>query len=206
MILLFSLSLVSSNYFSVDLGTQYIKIAHETFEGEPQIVPNEQNLPYRLSSVAYKYSKSLPERLCDADFKDLQIKFGKSALSILKNNPQKGIRFVPHILGRINDTFETSTNVNATDLLALSLMNEFKHISTLNGEIVVSVPSYWTHFQREMISYAFTVSNMQANVIIDDVIGLSVLYTHTKEGYLRMRPKHSLIVDVGATSIKVYGL
>lgn len=206
MILLFSLSLISSNFFSVDIGTQYIKIAQETIDGKPKIVPNEQNLLYRPAAVAYKYSKSIPERLCDADFKDLQIKFGKAAVSILKKNPQRGIRFVPHILGRTNDSFETSSNANSTDLLALLLINEFKQISTLNSETIVSVPSHWTHFQREMISYAFTASNMQANVIIDDVIALSVLYTHSKEGYLRARPRHSLLIDIGATSIKVYGL
>lgn len=206
MILFFSLSLITSNYYSVDLGTQYIKIAQESFDGEPKIVPNDQNLLYRPSAVAYKYSKPLPERLCDADFKDLQIKFGKSAVSILKKNPQNGIRFLPHILGRANDTFQTSSIANVTDLLALSIMNEFKQISTVNSGIVVSVPSYWTHFQRELISYAFHVSNVQISAIIDDIIGFSVLYTHTKEGYLRSHPRHALVVDIGATSVKAYGM
>lgn len=204
--LLFSISLINSNHYSIDLGTQFIKIAQETIEGEPKIVPNDHDILYRPSAIAFKYPKQLPEKIKDADFKDLQIRFGKSAVSLLKKDPHKGVRFLPHILDRVNDTFKTSDYANTTDLLALLLMNEFKQISTISSTIVVTVPSYWTHMQREMISYAFTVSNIQINSIIDEVIGLAALYTHTKETHLQENPKHVLFIDVGATSVKVYGL
>lgn len=110
--LLFSISLINSNHYSIDLGTQFIKIAQETIEGEPKIVPNEHDILYRPSAIAFKYPKQLPEKIKDADFKDLQIRFGKSAVSLLKKDPHKGVRFLPHILDRVNDTFKTSDYAN----------------------------------------------------------------------------------------------
>ncbi|OHS99116.1 hypothetical protein TRFO_34516 [Tritrichomonas foetus] len=206
MFALFLLSIIRTDHIGIDVGTQYFKIAQEVLNSEAKIIANDKGEISRSTAIAFKYNQSLPESVNDINFKRLYIKFGSTAQSIIKKNPKNGIRFLPHVIDRDGDPFRTMTIANSTDLFSIFLTNELSQFEIPTAGVLLAVPSYWTRYQRELIRYACTVANIQVQEIIDDFMALNCLYTSVKDSKIRNTGRHVVFIDVGATSIKGYGM
>lgn len=83
MILLFALAIVN-DFLTIDLGTEYYKAAKANFKGDPVIINTEGIGVSVPNAIACKSSKPIQLPITNESIEDIDIKFDRQALSILK--------------------------------------------------------------------------------------------------------------------------
>ena len=201
---MFSLFLfLNVQYLGIDFGSEYIKTAESTISGEPKMrfSPSGQN--YRAAAAARKpqfvtgYNSSIsPEQA--------QMRYGQSALSILKKHPESGYEFLPRVIGRFNTSFHTSNIFSSQELMVLYLQNFMKSYTAI-PTVIGAVPSYWTHQMKMELASIIRVADIPFNGLIEDKTAVANHYAVINHKKFVNQSRNVLFVDVGATSVKAYG-
>ena len=197
------------SFFAIDLGTQYYKCSEDNFNApKPYEFPNKK--ARFLTSIAFQTKKEISGPILSNDANNTNIKFGKSALSILKKNTNKGYHLLPMTFGRNIAEFSTTKLVNPISALALSLGHIFK-FNYKDGLLFV-VPAFWTKQQRIFLESTCELFEIPYLGTITDVQALAQIYSNLK--YQRYAKKNEsdnhpykvMFIDIGSTSTKIYGL
>lgn len=205
MIFYFLLSTAYCSLLSIDLGSEYYKMAQTSLSNEPQIVFNSNSAVPTSTAIAFRSSKNISKPIDPESIFKYQIRFGNQAIPLLKKNASLGFRYLTRLIGRTNDTeFYTSNLANITELFAISLYNLVAKHSYTDG-ISFVIPQFWTNEQRVAISAASSIANLPVLTIVDDFTAISLLYGSLRTHKFTKSPKHILFIDVGSTSCKVYG-
>ena len=205
MIFYFLLNNIYCSLLSIDLGSEYFKMAQSSLSGEPQMVLNSNSAVTTPAAIAFRSSKNISKPIDPESIFKYQIRFGKQAIKLLKKNSSLGFRYLPRLIGRSKNTeFYTSNLANVTELFAISLHNLIGKHSYTDG-ISFVIPQFWTNEQRVAISAACSIVDLPVLTIVDDFTAISLLYGSLRNNKYRKSPKHILFIDVGSTSCKVYG-
>ena len=190
-------------YLGIDLGSEYIKTAESTISGEPKMKFSPSGQNYRAAAAAKKpqfitgYNSSISPQLAE-------IRYGQSALSILKKHPENGFEFIPRIIGRSNTSFHTSQLFSSQEIMALYLQ-DFMKSYTLQPTVLAAVPAFWTHQMKTELSSIFRTAEIELNGVIEDKTAVAFHYGVSHHKKFANQSHNVLFVDVGATSVKVYG-
>ncbi|KAK8838815.1 hypothetical protein M9Y10_032854 [Tritrichomonas musculus] len=205
MFLSFLLNAVYCTVLSIDLGSEYYKMAQSSLSSEPQMVLNSNSVVPTSTAIAFRSSKNISKPIDPESIFKYQIRFGNQAIPLLKKNSSLGFRYLNRLIGRENKTeFYTSNLANVTELFAISLHNLVGKHSYTDG-ISFVIPQFWTNEQRVAISSACNIVDLPVLTIVDDFTAISLLYGSLRNNKYRKSPKHILFVDVGSTSCKAYG-
>jgi hypothetical protein len=202
--ILFLASVASSDRFlSIDIGTEYLKIAESSVKGVPTILLNDQTRQVGTpSAIAFKSKRNFTRRIRPDDLGRFQIRFGTQALSQLRHNESSGIRFVPRVFGRSPSEFQTATLGHPNFFIA-GVLHDYTSRHPGAGYTFV-IPEHWTNEQRRVLYDVCQLAGIAITTIVEDVTALCLLYGLEKSAKYERRPRHALFVDVGATSVKAY--
>lgn len=205
MIFYFLLNYAYCSILSIDLGSEYYKMAQSSLSGEPQMVLNSNSQVPTSTAIAFRSSKNISKPIDPESIFKYQIRFGNQAIKLLKKNISLGFRYLPRLIGRSNNTeFYTSNLANVTELFGISLHNLIGKHSYTEG-ISFVIPQFWTNEQRVAISAACSIVDLPVLTIVDDFTAISLLYGSLRNNKYKKKPKHILFIDVGSTSCKAYG-
>jgi molecular chaperone DnaK (HSP70) len=197
---LFFHSAFSDEIFGIDLGTGYIKAARLTVSGLEMVTHPDGDISFP-AAIALASTTSLTFPLSADDFNSTRLVIGAKALSVLARYPNQGYSFLPRALARAPNSseFNSAAIQNVTALFTLFL---HKYHSDLNSDgFVISVPFYWTPAQLSAVSRCSKAFRLPLIALVDDLTAMGQLYSA-----LKGQSGHVLFVDVGATSVKAYGL
>jgi hypothetical protein len=189
----------------VDLGTEFVKAARSTVSGYELL-----SLPgtgvFTPAAVALKSSRALTFPLQAADLESVQVRYGADALPVLKRNPDSGYVFLPRAIGRAHGSteFNGAAVANASALFGLFIQNYIRAIGA--DAFVLVVPSYWTPAQMSVCSRACRAFQLPLIALVDDMTALGLTYASQRSARLGRQPVHILFVDLGATTVKVFGI
>ena len=203
---LFTIFLIShcSSILSIDLGTEFYKMAESTINGNPQIVLNSNSAVSTPCAIAFRSSQIISRQIFPEDVFKHPIKFGSEALPLLKKNSSLGFQYLNRVLGREGKTiFHTSNITNISQLIAISLY-EYTNKKPSSDGLIFVIPQFWTNEQRRAISTVCEIGKLEINTIIEDFTAAVVLYGATRNNKFRNEARTILFIDVGATSAKVY--
>jgi hypothetical protein len=197
----------SENLYGIDLGTQYLKTAQLGVSSIEMVIHPKTGVLFP-TSVALKSTKPLNFPLQAEDFNYTRLAVGSNALTVLRRYPQHGYEFLPRAIARAraSSDFTTPEISNTTAVFALFLSQYFTHSLPETDGFVVVVPAFWVAAQRSVVSRAIKAFRLPVIAVVDEVVAVSNLYTAEKGGQLLTRSVHILFVDIGATSIKAYGV
>lgn len=201
---LFSLFYVS-DYLGIDIGSQYIKFSKSTNNGQVEIFTDPvTNSVLYSTSAALKYSKEHKPPLTVEDFKDVDCRFGRRALPLIKRKPESGYQYLPMMLRR-NITGELNTTGLATpeELFPVLLYNLLARVAPFK-KISLVMPSYTTRKQFKFISDACLFIGTEIATTIDDITAIFLTYSSLRTNRYLKKPVHVLFVDVGASSTRAY--
>lgn len=209
MFLLFSL-LIFNDFITIDLGTEYYKVAKANFKGDPVIVNNQGIGVSVPNAVAFKSSKPIQVPLTNETMDDVEIKYDRQALSILKKNSSLGFQFIPRVIARTNTTeFNTTKIISPFQAFTLSFINLIQKID-FTGAITFVIPHYWTPEQKYIVTSVCNMFRIPLGYLIEDIDAIGIHYAATRSNRFRNSKNIStsynvLFVDIGGTTTKVYG-
>lgn len=192
------------SYYAADIGSEYVKIAEPTIKGIPKMKfdPNGKN--WRAAFAVKRPDLIVNQSITD-DVEQFGIRFGTSAASILKHNPFKGFEYIFRALGRFSSSFNTLFDLSGAEAGAIWLQNLVNNY--LNKEpLILGVPQYWTGPQRRALSSTMRNAEIPIDSIIEDTEAVSAHYAATKYSTFMDSEKNVLFVDIGATTVKSYGI
>ncbi|OHT17248.1 hypothetical protein TRFO_12598 [Tritrichomonas foetus] len=204
MFFLFSAFTLSS-YASIDIGSQYIRIALSSITAEAKMALNNDNKILTPSAVAFKTDKPLDRHLSNEDGYDSIPKYGDDALKYLKYHPNSGTDRVTYFLGRYNLEHSTPPVANTTEMLSILLTKLFmnQQYAGLEG-ISLCVPRYFTLSQRECLTQAMYLARLPFYGIFDDDQSTIQLYNVKFYHRFLQKKRNVLFVDVGAAGARAY--
>lgn len=203
--------LLIDNFLSVDVGTEYFKIAKATYSGTPEIVQFPgvgESIP---AAIAFKSSEPVNGPLTNETLEDVEVRYHKQAVSILKRNSSLGYQFIPRLIGRQNTTtFNTSNLVTPFEALCLTLSNALSTVK-ITDAVTFIVPHYWTQEQKLVLHQFCNVYKIPLKHVVDDcdVIGMqySALRSKRFENATDLQSGYNvLFIDIGGTTTKVFEL
>ena len=209
MLLLFSV-FIFNDFLTIDLGTEYYKVAKANFKGDPVIINNQGIGVSVPNAVAIKSSKPVQVPITNETMEDIEVKFDRQALSLLKKNSSLGFQFIPRVIARTNTTtFNTSKLITPFQAFTLSFINLIKKID-FTGPITIVVPHYWTPEQKYIITSVCSFFRVPLGFLFEDIDVIGVNYATTRASRFKNRRNYSdshnvLFVDIGGTTTKVYG-
>lgn len=197
--------LLVTDYIGVDLGSQYLKLSTSTGDGQVKIYTNPISNSVILSeAVALKFSKPHTPPFTVDDFADIDVRFSRRAISLLKHNSSLGYEFTPMMIKRnFTNDFNISSIVHPEELLPLLLYQAFYQVAPFK-KVSIALPTYLTAKQFRSVSSAFLVSGADVDAIVDDMTATLVVYSALRVNRYSKEPKHILFVDVGASTTRAY--
>ena len=209
MLFIFVLSLFE-NFYAVDVGSEYFKLARTNFNGDPEAYKDPEgqiSIPFAFALKTKSESEGI---ITNVSSFDGDVKFGKQAAKILEKNPKLGFQYLTRLIGRENTTeFNTSQLIKPFQACTLAIMKFFENIPQTNP-ITLVVPHYWSHIQKNVLASIFKLLNIPYDAIVDDTSAMAFHYGLTRTSrFLKLEEKqlhNVLFIDVGATSVKVNAL
>ena len=203
---------VLSSYASIDLGSQFIRIALTSLINDVKIIINDDQKIQTPSAVAFKNENIdvLKRHLTnDEGYKSI-LKYGEEAVKFLKKHPYAGTDRITYYLGRYNilnkDDIHFPLIANATELLSILLTKLFmnQQFAGLEG-ISVTVPRYYTLSQREAITQSMYLARLPFYGIYDDDSAIIQLYyIKCLQKINTELEKNVLFIDLGASGVRSY--
>lgn len=209
MILLFALAIVN-DFLTIDLGTEYYKAAKANFKGDPVIINTEGIGVSVPNAIACKSSKPIQLPITNESIEDIDIKFDRQALSILKKNASLGFQFIPRLIARSNTNKLNTTNlITSFQAFSLSFAHLIERLS-ITGPISIVIPHYWTPEQRYVISTVCHFYRIPLSFLLEDNDVIGVQYSATRAHRFKdsrgiSDARNVLFVDIGGTTSKAYG-
>ena len=216
-LLIFLLIYCSSSYIiGIDFGTQYIKVAYQSYNKPPDIVLDPSG-KRKIDNAVY--------------FAEDQRVFGNNAISSSTLKPESVFVGINELLGQGGESNKPATfqqrgypySFELTDrntwMLRLPKGTGLGDISTVSveemnamvlnylvsiveneynekdREVVISVPSLFTQEQRQSLLDAAKLANIRVLAIIDHTTASAVTYAMTRHSN---GIKHLLLMDVGS--------
>lgn len=202
--LFFFISFSCSTFVAIDLGSQYLRIAKNTLREPVTMAMNENNKMMTPSAIAFKLPKYSGKHMTMEDALKCEIKYGDSAIKLLKSKPQSGFAFLPRIIGRLNSSkFEIPNILNSTEMMAILFKKVLSNIDIIEG-VSVTIPNYYTLSQRECIMEALKLANLPLFSLLDDSSAIIQLYTIYYSKKFIYESQSVLFVDIGASAVRAY--
>jgi hypothetical protein len=195
----------SVRYVGIDIGSQYLKLALSTNRGQAEIYhdPTIDSVSFP-SAAALKMPGDIPATMTLSDFENLEVRIGRRALKVLKQNDSLGLEFIPRMIGRrqISELY-TTRYATTHELFNVWLHQSLERVRPFDG-IAVVVPAFYAPAQ--IVAIGAFARNFQIPVVahVTEPDALFRLYGALKLERFRQSPKHVLFVDVGAMSTKVF--
>ena len=199
--LLFSIAL---NFYGVDLGSEYLKVAEPSLMGDPKmkLTPNGKNF---RGAIAYRKPQFVEQFNSSASTSKAELRYGEQALKTLKSKPENGIAYLGRAIGRNESSeFQTSKLLSARELMSIYLQNFVNQLPS-KIPIVYAVPGYWTRQMKYELNEMSRDAEIQVQDIFEDSVAVASHYESIFYKKLMNTSKSVLFVDVGATSVKAYG-
>lgn len=209
MFLLFSL-LILNDFLTIDLGTEYYKVAKANFKGDPVIINNQGIGVSVPNAIAFKSSKPIQLPVTNESMENIDIKYDRQALSLLKKNSSLGFQFLPRVIGRTNTTeFNTTKLITPFQAFTLSFVNLIQMLD-FTGSLAIVVPHYWTPEQKYIVTSTCSFFRIPLSFLLEDNDAIGIHYAATRSNRFRNSRNISssynvLFVDIGGTTTKVYG-
>ena len=212
------LSLANSSVIGFDIGSSFIKAGVFRAGRSIEIVLNEQSKRKTPSIVSFE--PSIP--ITNENVRKIDRRIGVAAQSVVQRNSSSVIRFLNEIIGknwsqelqnelnkRYLDYSMNGTKVNGIEpeivlaMLFEKYVQHAKHQLQQDNikEAVVSVPGYFTDYQKQKVAEAVEMSGLKLNKIIDEKTALSLQYAVDKHETFAAQPKTVVIIDFGSSAL-----
>lgn len=200
----FFICFTRSTFVSVDLGSQYIRIAKSSIKEPVMMGMNEYNKMMTPSAVAFKLPTYTGKHMTMEEAMKCEIKYGDDAIKFLKRKQLSGSPYVPRIVGRsFSSNFDIPNILNSTEMLAILLKKVLSNIDNIEG-ISITVPNYYTLSQRECIIEAVNLTEIPLFAILDDTSAIIQLYTIKYSNRFIYESHGVLFIDIGASAVRAY--
>ncbi|KAH0789161.1 dnaK protein [Histomonas meleagridis] len=186
-----------------------------------EIVLNEQSKRKTPALVSLESN----HKISSENVRNISIRIGVSASSVLNRNSSSVIRNFPDILGksltpelqehlnkRLLDFKMDDTKINGIEphiALALILSQYVKYaqhqLQEHIDDAIIAVPSFFTNVQRSRISLSAKLAGLNLIKIIDQRHALALVYAIEKTSFFTREPRNVAIIDFGHGSLNVNG-
>ena len=198
-------------FVGIDIGSQFLKFAESSINGKAKMMrlsSEPVNLPAAVA-MRSKNQSVFPPKTAD-DFRQIEFKYGSSALPILNRNPSSGFQYLPRTFGLNYSAipeFMTSNLSDPETLFTVFFMDFVQNLDfSENGGLVVALPFFWTPNQRHVVLRTCNIFKLPLISQVDDISAVSQLYSIYHSATFKNETREVLFIDFGATTLESYSI
>lgn len=195
--------LFSLNIYVMDIGSEYIKISEDTVTSGPKVYKNPSG-EYMFPSAAvlrnpYKSFKNTDP----STYEEPDLRYGSKSLYTLRKNATFGVKYLPRILGRSeNSVFETTDFFSGCELFSLYFSDMFSKLTS--KEVSIVTPDYWSQSQVDALREVTDLAGIKVLNFFSESKSMAYSYAYLHVNRFINKTRNVLFLDLGGLSFKSY--